>query len=140
LHASVAANFNGDFAVAWESGAGTWTRSFTGAGAARYADLAVVASGKLPSVGIDDQATSVVGWTTPAADPDVWVRGFSSAGTTDAPRLSAQQLSQLTAGRQEQLVVAVSPWSEVAVAYTDDNDGNTFDQVMLGQGISNSNF
>ncbi|WBQ03275.1 hypothetical protein [Kribbella sp. CA-293567] len=136
--ASVAANFNGDFAVAWESGAGAWTRSFNGAGAPRFADLQVVANGKVPSVGIDDQATSVVGWTT--SDLDVWVRGFNPAGTTDAPRLSAQQLSQVTAGRQEQLVVAVSPWSEVAVAYTDDNDGNTFDQVILGQGISNSNF
>jgi hypothetical protein len=54
--------------------------------------------------------------------------------------LSAQQLSQLTAGRQEQMVVAVSPWAEVAVAYTDDNDGNTYDQVALGQDISNNNF
>lgn len=139
-HASVAANFNGDFAVAWESGAGVWTRSFNGAGAARFADSEVVASGKVPSIGIDDQASSVVGWTAQAADLDVWVRGFTAAGTTDAPRLSAQQLSQLTALRQEQLVVAVSPWSEVAVAYTDDNDGNTYDQVMLGEGISNNNF
>jgi hypothetical protein len=140
LHASVAANFNGDFAVAWESGAGVSTRGFTGTGAARSVDLEVVASGKNPSIGIDDQASSVVGWTAQATDLDVWVRGFNSAGTTDAPRLSAQQLSQLPAGRQEQLVVAVSPWSEVAVAYTDDNDGNTYDQVILGQGISNNNF
>ncbi|MEV8372906.1 hypothetical protein AB0P21_09220 [Kribbella sp. NPDC056861] len=140
LHASVAANFNGDFAVAWESGAGSWTRSFTGTGAARFTDLQVVATGKLPSVGIDDQANSVVGWTAQATDLDVWVRGFNPSGTTDAPRLSAQQLSQVTPGRQEQMVVAVSPWSEVAVAYTDDNDGNTYDQVILGQGISNSNF
>jgi hypothetical protein len=140
LHASVAANFNGDFAVAWESGAGVWTRGFTGTGTARTADVQVVASGKNPSIGIDDQAGSVVGWTAVATDSDVWVRGFNSAGTTDAPRLSAQQLSQVTVGRQEQLVVAVSPWSEVAVAYTDDNDGNTFDQVILGQGMSNNNF
>jgi hypothetical protein len=140
LHASVAANFNGDFAVAWESGAGVWTRGFTGTGTARTAEVQVVASGKNPSIGIDDQAGSVVAWTAVATDSDVWVRGFNSAGTTDAPRLSAQQLSQVTVGRQEQLVVAVSPWSEVAVAYTDDNDGNTFDQVILGQGMSNNNF
>jgi hypothetical protein len=91
-------------------------------------------------VGIDDQARTVVGWTAQAADLDVWVRGFNSTGTTGAPQLSAQQLSQLTAGRQEQMVVAVSPWAEVAVAYTDDNDGNTYDQVGLGQDISNNNF
>lgn len=143
-HASVAANFNGDFAVAWESNhtgtAGAWTRSFTGAGTARFADVEVAAGGKGPSVGIDDQGNSAVGWTVQPADLDVWVRGFNSAGTTDAPRLSAQQLSQFTAGRQEQMAVAVSPWSEVAVAYTDDNDGNTYDQVILGQGISNNNF
>jgi hypothetical protein len=34
-------------------------------------------------------------------------------------------------------VVAVSPWAEVAVAYTDDNDRNSFDQVLLGLGLSN---
>ncbi|WP_020391434.1 hypothetical protein [Kribbella catacumbae] len=142
--ASVAANFNGDFAVAWESNhtgtAGAWTRSLNSAGTARFADVEVAAGGKSPSVGIDDQASSAVGWTVQAADLDVWIRGFSSTGTTDASRLSAQQLSQLTPLRQEQMVVAVSPWSEVAVAYTDDNDGNTYDQVMLGQGISNNNW
>ncbi|WP_433020339.1 hypothetical protein [Kribbella sp. CA-294648] len=143
-NASVAANFNGDFAVAWESNhtgtAGAWTRGFTGTGAARHADTEVVAGGKSPSVGIDDQARTVVGWTAQAADLDVWVRGFNSTGTTGAPQLSAQRLSQLTAGRQEQMVVAVSPWAEVAVAYTDDNDGNIYDQVALGQDITNNNF
>jgi hypothetical protein len=74
-----------------------------------------------------------------AADLDVWVRGFGINGA-DAGRLSAQQLSQVTAGRQEQLAVAVSPWAEVAVAYTDDNDGNTFDQVILGLDISNNSW
>jgi hypothetical protein len=88
---------------------------------------------------VDDQANTVVGWTAQAADPDVWVRGFGTDGT-DAGRLSAQQLSQATAGRQEQMVVAVSPWSEVAVAYTDDNDGNTFDQVILGQAFANNSW
>jgi hypothetical protein len=32
----------------------------------------------------------------------------------------------------------VSPWSEVSVAYTDDNDGNQFDQIILGTGVTNS--
>ena len=36
--------------------------------------------------------------------------------------------------------VAVSPWAEVAVAYTDDNDNNTFDQVILGLDISNNSW
>jgi hypothetical protein len=140
-HASVAANFNGDFAVAWESDhtgtAGAWTRTFDSAGTPRSADVEVAVGGRSPSVGLDDQANPVVGWTVQAADLDVWVRGFGADGT-DAGRLSAQRLSQLTAGRQEQLTVAVSPYAEVAIAYTDDNDNNTFDQVILGLDISNN--
>jgi hypothetical protein len=142
-HATVAANFNGDFAVTWESDhtgtAGAWTRTFTSTGTARFGDVEVGAAGKNPSVGIDDQANTVVGWTVQATDLDVWVRGFGPDGTSEG-RLSAQQLSQATAGRLEQLTVAVSPWSEVAVAYTDDNDSNTFDQVILGSGFSNNNW
>ncbi|MGW6282876.1 hypothetical protein [Kribbella sp. NPDC055071] len=142
-HASVAANFNGDFAVAWESDhtgtAGVWTRSFDSAGTPRYGDVEVATGGKAPSIGIDDQAQSVVGWTVQAADLDVWVRGFGADGT-DTGRLSSQRLSSVATGRQEQLVAAVSPYAEVAVAYTDDNDGNTYDQVILGTGISNNSW
>ncbi|TDW24015.1 hypothetical protein [Kribbella kalugense] len=143
VHASVAANFNGDFAVAWESDhtgtAGVWTRSFNSAGTARYADVQVAAGGTAPSIGIDDQAQTVVGWTIQATDLDVWIRGFGTDGT-DTGRLSPQQLSSATAGRQEQMTVAVSPYAEVAVAYTDDTDGNTYDQVVLGTGISNNSW
>jgi hypothetical protein len=141
LHASVAANFNGDFAVAWESDhtgtAGAWTRTFNSAGTPLFTDVEVAAGGKAPSIGIDDQSNTVVGWTVQSTDLDVWVRGFGPTGT-DAGKLSAQRLSQVTAGRQEQQTVAVSPYSEVAVAYTDDNDGNTYDQVILGQDITNT--
>ncbi|TCC65400.1 hypothetical protein E0H73_00150 [Kribbella pittospori] len=140
---SVAANFNGDFAVAWESDhtgtAGSWTRNFTSTGTARYADVQVATGAKAPSIGIDDQAQTVVGWTLQATDLDVWVRGFGTTGT-DTGRLSAQQLMSLPAGRQEQMTVAVSPFAEVAVAYTDDNDGNTYDQIYLGTGISNNSW
>lgn len=142
-HPSVAANFNGDFAVAWESNhtgtAGAWTRTFVAAGTPRFSEIQVAAGGKVPSVGIDDQSNTVVGWTVQATDLDIWVRGFGTTGT-DAGRLSAQRLSQATVGRQEQQTVAVSPYAEVAVAYTDDNDGNTYDQIILGQGISNNNW
>jgi hypothetical protein len=85
------------------------------------------------------QAQTVVGWTVQATDLDVWIRGFGTDGT-DTGRLSSQQLSSATAGRQEQMSVAVSPYAEVAVAYTDDNDGNTYDQVILGTGISNNSW
>ena len=69
----------------------------------------------------------------------MWVRGFGTDGT-DTGRLSAQRLSSVATGRQEQMTVAVSPFAEVAVAYTDDNDGNTYDQVYLGTGISNNSW
>jgi hypothetical protein len=135
-HPAAAANFNGDFAVAWESAGAVATRAFNTAGTARYADVQVAAAGVAPSIGIDDQSQTVVGWTVAGADPDVWVRGFGTDGT-DTGRLSAQRLSSVATGRQEQMTVAVSPFAEVAVAYTDDNDGNTYDQVYLGTGISN---
>jgi hypothetical protein len=137
-HPAAAANFNGDFAVAWES-AGVWTRSFTSAGTARYGDVQVASAGVGPSIGIDDQAQTVVGWSVSGADPDVWVRGFGTDGT-DTGRLSSQRLSSATDGRQEQMTLAVSPYAEVAVAYTDDSDGNTYDQVILGTGISNNSW
>ena len=55
-HPAVAANFNGDFAVAWESDhtgtPGVWARSFTAAGAARHADVEVSAgSGAAAPIG-----------------------------------------------------------------------------------------
>jgi hypothetical protein len=139
-HATVAANFNGDFALAWESDhtgtPGAWTRTFDAAGNPRFSDVEAAAGGTSPAVGLDDQANIVVGWTVQATDLDVWVRGFGTDGT-DTGMLN-QQLSQATAGRQEQMTVAVSPWAEVAVAYTDDNDNNNFDQVILGLGMSNA--
>jgi len=137
-HPAAAANFNGDFAVAWES-AGVWTRSFTSAGTARYGDVQVALAGVGPSIGIDDQAQTVVGWSVSGTDPDVWVRGFGTDGT-DTGRLSSQRLSSTTDGRQEQMTLAVSPYAEVAVAYTDDSDGNTYDQVILGTGMSNNSW
>jgi hypothetical protein len=144
-NAAIAANYNGDFTVAWESDhtgtPGVWERSFTSTGTPRHTEVAVSAESgaNRPSVGLDDQANLVVGWTTPANALDVWARGFNPDGTTDG-RIGAQAYSDLTAGRQEGIGVAVSPWGEVSVAYTDDNDGNTFDQVRLGLGAVNSTF
>ncbi|MGK5741198.1 hypothetical protein [Micromonospora sp. URMC 103] len=142
-NASVAANAGGDFTVAWESdhtGArGVWARSFTAAGTPRHDEVEVStgAGATVPDAGIDDQGNVVVGWTVGGANPDVWARGLNPDGTT-AGRLAAQALSQTTTGRQDEMAVAASPWGEVSVCYTDDNDGNAFDQVLLGLGASNS--
>ncbi len=133
---SVAATFNGDFAVAWESDAVAMWRGFTRAGAARHGDIALTtaAGATNPSLGIDEQANVTAVWTQGGAD--TWAHGFGPDGT-DTARLAAQQLSQVTAGLQTGVAVAVSPWGEVSAAYTDDNDGNGFDQIILGLGLAN---
>jgi hypothetical protein len=142
-HPAIAADFTGDFAVAWESDhtgtAGVWTRSFGPGAVARSAEVLVADGGADPVIGIDAQTATVVGWSVAGADPAVWVRGFNADGT-GAGRLPAQVLSQTATGRQEQVAVAVSNWGEVALAYTDDSDGNTFDQIVLGTGASNSDW
>lgn len=140
-HAAIAASFSGAFSVAWESDhtgtAGVWTRSFLADGTPRHVEVLAANGGTGPSTGIDDQSNVVVGWTVGGVD--TWARGFNPDGTGTG-RLAAQVLSQTAPGRQDQQSVAVSPWGEVSVAYTDDNDGNTFDQVILGTGGSNSDW
>lgn len=141
-HPAAAANFNGDFVVAWESDhtgtPGVWARSFSADGTGRHAEVSISA-GNSPSVGIDDQNNVVVGWSVSGTDPAVWARGLNPDGTATG-RLPSQSLSQVTAGRQEQMAVAASAWGQLALAYTDDNDGNSFDQVLLGLGATNSDW
>jgi hypothetical protein len=132
----VAAGYGGDFAVAWESddavAAGVWARSFAADGTPRHDGVRAsgpVAAGD-PAVGIDDQGGVVVGWTATGADPDVWARGLGPDGGA-ANRRAAGRVSRTTAGRQRQLTLAVSPWGELAAAYADDSDRNTYEQVEL---------
>jgi hypothetical protein len=136
---AIATDLIGDFAVAWESDhsgtAGVWARSFTATGTGRHSEVQAVAGGAAPSIGVDDQGFAVVGWT--AGGVDGWLRGLNLDGST-AGRLGAQQLTQTTTGRQDQFALAVSPWAEVTVCYTDDSDGNLFDQVLMGVGASNN--
>ncbi|WP_329182976.1 hypothetical protein [Actinacidiphila glaucinigra] len=142
---AVAADFNGDFAVAWESDhtgiRGVWARSFTATGTAGSAEVEVSggAGAGNPTVGIGDQRDAVVGWSVAGTDPAVWARGLNPDGTF-AGRLTAQSVSQVTSGRQEQLSLASSPFGALSMAYTDDNDGNTFDQVLLSLGAANSDW
>ena len=137
---AIAENYTGDTVLAWESDhtgtKGVWTRAFTSTVAARYTETQAssgAGAGK-PTAGLDDQANSLIGWTVSGVDG--WVRGFNPDGTGTG-RLTAQKLTQVSTGRQDELKVAVSPWNEVAVSYTDDNDGNGWDQVMLGVGATN---
>ncbi|GAA3300687.1 hypothetical protein Dvina_06810 [Dactylosporangium vinaceum] len=129
-HAAIAEDFTGGFAVAWESDhtgtAGVWTRSFAPGAVARGPETLVADGGTNPAIGVDAQHGSVVAWT---AGQDVWAQGSG---------FPAQRSSQVATGRQEQIGVAVDPWGGFSVAYTDDSDGNGYDQVILGTGGVNS--
>ncbi len=144
-HPAVAADFNGDFAVAWESDhtgvRGVWARSFTATGTPGSAEVEVSdgPGAGSPTVGIDDQRAAVVGWSVSGTDPAVRARGLNPDGSSTG-RLPAQSVSQATTGRQEQLAVTSSPFGSLAMSYTDDSDGNGFDQVLLALGASNSDW
>jgi hypothetical protein len=132
---AVAENFDGAFSVAWEGSQGVWEREFNAAGSGQSIDVRVTTAGTAPSVGIDDQGGLMVGWT--AGGVDGWLRGLNPDGTA-AGRPAAQVLTQVTTGKQYEYTLAVSPWGEAAIAYTDDNDGNGFDQVIMGLGATDT--
>ena len=142
-HPSVAANANGDFAVAWETDhtgtAQVAVRSFGATGVARSA-VDTVLPGTDPQVGIDDQLSVAVAWTqtvTATDGVDVMVQGLNPDGSASGrqPRLRA---NTTVAGRQDEPALAVDPWGLITLAHTDDSDGNLFDQVYLGTGLTNS--
>jgi len=134
-HASVAANFNGDFVVGWETDhtgtAQIGVRSYSATGTA---GPETVVPGVDPQVGIDDQTAAAVGWVDAQ---DIYVQGINADGTTTG-RHPRTRVNTTITGRQDEAALTVDPWGQVIVAYTDDNDGNLFDQVYLGTGITNS--
>ncbi|MFI9009207.1 hypothetical protein ACIGNX_18465 [Actinosynnema sp. NPDC053489] len=133
----VAANFNGDHVVAWETDhtgtAAVGVRSFAAGGAARTTADAVLA-GTDPQVGVDDQLNVVV---SAVEAQDVVTQGLNPDGTV-AGRLPRQPTVSTAAGRQDEPALGVDAWGQITVAYTDDHDGNGFDQVYLGTGLVNS--
>nr|WP_242424288.1 hypothetical protein [Frankia sp. EI5c] len=135
VHPSVAANFNGDQFVAWETdqngGAQVGTRSFS---AANVAGPEVIVPGTDPQAGLDDQRRAVVAW---AQSTDVYAQGLNADGTT-AGRLPQLRVHTTVTGRQDEPALGVNPWGQLVIAYTDDHDGNGFDQIYLGTGLINS--
>ncbi|TDV48853.1 hypothetical protein [Actinophytocola oryzae] len=135
VNATVAANFNGDFVVGWETdhlgSVQVAVRSFTATGAA---PAEAFLPGTDPQVGVDDQRGVAVYWTE---SQDVFVQGLNPDGTTNGrqPRLRA---NTVTAGRQTQPAVAVDPFGRITMAYSDDPDGDDFDDVAIGSGLVNS--
>jgi hypothetical protein len=149
---SIAVNFNGDFAVAWRDNRSgverVYVRAFSKTAVAAYADRQVTEeTGVLgeplgaqfePRVGIDDQRNLVVLWSEAGfLGNEPWARGFNPDGST-AGRFPALRMSVRTSGVQAHPGLAVSPWGEISVTYTDDADGNLFDQVHMRSGLNNS--
>ncbi|ALG09492.1 hypothetical protein [Kibdelosporangium phytohabitans] len=136
-HASIAANFNGDHVVGWETDhTGTvqiGVRSFTATGAAS-STVDTYLPGADPQVGIDDQRAAVVTWTEAQ---DIFVQGLNPDGSVTGrqPRIRANTNAT---GRQDEPALGVDAWGQIVMTYTDDADGNTFDQVYLGTGLNNS--
>ncbi|TQM79334.1 hypothetical protein FHX81_1637 [Saccharothrix saharensis] len=133
----VAANFNGDHVVAWETDhtgtAQVGVRSFAAGGAARTEADALV-PGTDPQIGIDDQLNAVV---SSVEAEDVVTQGLNADGTVEG-RLPRQVTVSTATGRQDEPALGVDAWGRITVVYTDDNDGNGFDQVYLGTGLVNS--
>lgn len=132
-HASIAANFNGDYVVGWETAGQIGVRSFSATGAAA-STVDTIVPGADPQVGIDDQRAAVVNW---AQGQDIFVQGLNPDGSTAGrqPRITA---NTNLAGRQEEPAVGVDAWGQIFMTYSDDADGNTYDQVYLGTGLNNS--
>ncbi|EFC83518.1 hypothetical protein [Parafrankia sp. EUN1f] len=135
VHPSVAANFNGDYVVAWETDqngtAQVGARSFS---AANVAGPEVILPGADPQAGIDDQRRAVVAW---AQGADVYAQGLNVDGTSTG-RLPQLRVHTTIAAKQDEPALGVNAWGQIVIAYTDDHDGNTFDQVYLGTGLVNS--
>ncbi|WP_433272024.1 hypothetical protein ACQPZF_14985 [Actinosynnema sp. CS-041913] len=136
---SVAANFTGDFAVAWETDhtgtSQTAVRSFTTAGVPE-STVDTLVPGVDPQVGIDDQRGVVV---SSVVASDVYTQGLNADGSVEG-RLVRQATDQTVTGRQDEPALGVDAWGLITIAYTDDNDGNGFDQVYLGTGWQNSSW
>lgn len=136
-HPTVAANFNGDHTIAWETDhtgtTQTAVRSFTATGTARTTADTLV-PGTDPQIGIDDQLNVVI---SSVEAQDIVTQGLNPDGTTTG-RLPRQPTTSTPTGRQDEPALGVDAWGQITIAYTDDNDGNGFDQVYLGTGLSNS--
>lgn len=134
-NATVAANFNGDFVVGWETdhlgGDQIGVRSFTATGSA---PAEVFLPGNDPQVGLDDQRYAVAYWTL---GDDVYVQGLNPDGTGTG-RQPQVRANPSPTGRQNQPALAVDPYGRITLTHSDDTDADDFDEVNIGTGLTNS--
>lgn len=134
-NATVAANFNGDFVVGWETdhlgAVQVAVRSFTATGSA---PAEAFLPGADPQVGVDDQRNAVAYWTE---SQDVYVQGLNPDGTNNG-RQARLRANTVATGRQTQPALAVDPFGRITLTYSDDPDGDDVDDVAIGTGLTNS--
>ncbi|HEX6684126.1 MAG TPA: hypothetical protein VF062_15085 [Candidatus Limnocylindrales bacterium] len=149
---SIAVNANGDFVVAWrgdQTGAlRAYFRTFNSATTALIADRRAIADTEAtgeplgtqtePKAGIDDQGNVVIAWMEAGyAGSEPWARGFSRTGNP-AGKFPPARMSVFTTNKQADISLAVHPYGEFSVGYTDDRDGNGHDQIQLRNFFSNA--
>ncbi|MEU7060328.1 hypothetical protein [Streptomyces sp. NPDC046197] len=99
-----------------------------------------------PDVTVADDGTFVVAWKEafdvvvngtlyPGSD-DVWARGFNADGTTTG-RLPATRMNVVTGGGQGGPAVNAAANGRLALAYSDDYDGNGFNGLRLRDAFAN---
>jgi hypothetical protein len=85
-------------------------------------------------VGLDDQRYAVAYWTL---GDDVYLQGLNPDGTGTG-RQPQVRANPSPTGRQNQPALAVSPYGHITMTYSDDADGDDFDEVNIGTGLTNS--
>lgn len=149
---SIAVNQNGDFAVTWrgnQTGAlRAYFRTFNSAATPLITDRRVIADDEAtgeplgdqtePKTGIDDQGNVIIAWMEAGfAGSEPWARGFSRTGSP-AGKFPPARMSVFTTNTQADVSLAMHPYGEFSVGYTDDRDGNGSGEIQLRNFFSNA--
>ncbi|MEV5398908.1 hypothetical protein AB0N26_22400 [Streptomyces cellulosae] len=91
-----------------------------------------------PDVTVSDAGDFVVAWAEAFVDglDDVWARGFNADGST-AGRLPARRMNVVSGGGQGGPAVTLAPDGRLSLTYSDDYDGNKFNEMRLRDAFAN---
>ncbi len=91
-----------------------------------------------PDVAVSDAGDFVVTWKEAFVDglDDVWARGFNADGSTTG-RLPALRMNVVSGGGQGGPAVALAPNGLLSLTYSDDYDGNEFNEMRLRDAFAN---
>ncbi|MGW4594043.1 phospholipase D-like domain-containing protein [Streptomyces sp. NPDC004457] len=100
------------------------------------ADVAVADDGSFVVAWKEAFDVNIGGTVYPGKD-DVWARGFNADGTTTG-RLPAYRMNVVTGGGQGGPAVTLAATGRLALTYSDDYDGNGFNEMRLRDAFANS--